>query len=82
MIKDDNVAIRNLETIQMLTRSLGIKYVLVNDVSGPPGTSIVAQTDLANGAIFAKDIVHLVTSYLVRQASEVRMDGETRGGWA
>lgn len=66
----DQVHAGNMEAIQILACRLGFKYILVNDVSGSSCVIRGAKANLSDSAIFAKDVIHILSCDLMWETSE------------
>lgn len=60
IIENDEVAVGDVEAGEVVDGGFGVVDVLVDDESGSASVLVGADADLANGAVFAKDVVHLL----------------------
>ena len=60
VVQHDEVSIRHVESAEVVHRLLGVVDVLVHHVGGALRVLLVPESDLADGAVLAEDVVHLV----------------------
>jgi len=72
VVEDHQVSIADIEAWQMVTSILGIKDVLIDDISCSSRFWCVPCPDLTNWSIFPKDIIHFLGCDLVRKVPDVQ----------
>ena len=71
VVQNDEVSSSDIESRQMIDRRLGIKNVLVDDEGRSPCVPPIAQSDLVDGAVFAKYSVKFLGGYFERKIPNV-----------
>uniref|UniRef100_A0A1J3DJ41 Uncharacterized protein n=1 Tax=Noccaea caerulescens TaxID=107243 RepID=A0A1J3DJ41_NOCCA len=71
VIQDDEVAIRDVEAGEMVDGVLRVVDILVNDEGRAFGVLVAADPNLANPAVLAEYIVHLLARYVERKVPNV-----------
>jgi len=72
IIQHDKVAIRHIEAGEVIDSGFGIVDVLVDDEGRSARVLVSANADLANRAVFAEDIVHLLARYVEGKVAHVQ----------
>ena len=72
VVEHDEVAIGDVEAGEVVDGGLGVVDVLVDDEGGAPGVLVGADPDLADRAILAEDVVHLLAGDIERKIPHVQ----------
>ena len=87
VIQHDQVAVRDVESAEVLARLLGVVDVLVDDVGGALGRLGRPEANLSQGAVFTEYLVHVLAADVEGEVTDVqravdlgREAGEGTGG--
>lgn len=71
VVENDQVTAHDVESLEVLICSFGVKDVLVDDECCSFGVVGVPHTDLADRSIFPENVVHLLWCDLERQVAKI-----------
>jgi len=72
IIQHDKVAICDIEAGEVIDGGFSVVDVLVDDEGRSARVLVGADADLANRAVFAEDVVHLLARYVERKVAYVQ----------